>query len=290
MDPVTDRRKSVTEILSANRKFAGSTARALEDLLAPVLHADKPMPDLVYLQQLFADALDRGWRRLWQADETCHGAQAYHHAMITARDDEARELYREVVDLRIILRGRFSSAPSKNFIGLRGDTSRDPVVLLRQADRAVARLRDRARATPPPKVAPSATSHMRAPGATIASRRCWATPLAEAADVLRGTIDRVAAFAKQLEAARLERKRALESFNDTFVLIAGLFEALYLVTGRPDRAKWVRPSKHRPGWLHKEDKERGRRQSGTRPASARLLSFKTLRRVWRRFPARRQSG
>ncbi|MCP4492136.1 MAG: hypothetical protein GY820_33235, partial [Gammaproteobacteria bacterium] len=91
-------------------------------------------------------------------------------------------------------------------------------------------------------------------------------------------------------AARLERKRALESFNDTFVLIAGLFEALYLVTGRPDRAKWVRPSKQHPGWLHKEDKKRGRRQSGTRPASARLLSFKTLRRVWRRFPARRQSG
>ncbi len=236
MDPVTDRQKSVTDVLATHRRFARASARALEDLVAPVLDPGKPAPDFVYLQQLLADSLDLRWRHLSEADDACCDAQAERRALITVRDGEVALLYREVVDLRTILRGRFGAAPSKNFIGLRGDTSRDPLVILRQAERAIARLRDAGR-TPPPSKLPS----------SLTTRRRWALPVAEAAGVLRATVARVTTAVKVADAALLERRRALAGFNDAFVLIAGLFEAVYRLVGRPDLAQEVRPSRRHPG-------------------------------------------
>lgn len=279
MDPVTDRHKSVAELLSANRQFARSTASDLEDLLTPELEDGRPLPDLVYLQQLLAAALERRWHRLSAADETFDDARSQRHTLIDERDGDVALLYREVVDLRTVLRGRFGAKPSKRFIGLRGDTSRDPVVIQRQADRAVARLRNLDRPLPASKVRPSGADRIR-----------WANPVAAAADALRATVGRVVDAVKQLDAARLERKRALASFNDAFVGIAGTFEAIYRLTGRDDRAEVVRPSRQHPGRLHREDKKRGRGGSGSRKAPARLLSFKSLRRAWRQLPARRRSG
>ncbi len=250
MDPVTDRQQSVAEVLSTHRRFSRSTARALENLVAPVLEPGKPVPDFVYLQQLLADRLDLHWRRLSEADDASSDAQTERRALIEARDGEVALLYREVVDLRTILRGRFGVAPSKNFIGLRGDTSRDPRVLLRQADRAVARLRD-AGHTPPPSKLPC----------SLADRQRWAAPVADAARSLRTTVDRVATASKIIDATRLDRRRALASFNDAFVLIAGLFEAAYRLIGRPDLAEGVRPSRRHPGKTYLQEKR------GSRPAS-----------------------
>ena len=236
MDPVIDRQRSVADVLSTHRRFARSTARALDRLVAPVLEPGRPAPDFVHLQQLLADSLDLRWHHLSDADEACCDAQAEHRAVIDARGGELALLYREVVDLRTLARGRFGAAPSQSFLGLRGDTSRDPRVLLRQAERAVARLRDADR-TPPPSKLP----------ASPALRRRWAAPVADAARALRATVDRVTTAAKVVDAARLERRRALADFNDAFVLIAGLFEAIYRLVGRPDLAAGVRPSRRHPG-------------------------------------------
>ncbi len=287
MDPITDRQKSVADVLATHRRFARSNARALEDLVAPVLQAGKPMPDFVYLQQLLADSLDLRWRRLSEADEACHDAQAERHALIVVRDGEVALLYREVVDLRTIVRGRFGAAPSKNFIGLRGDTSRDPVLIQRQADRAVARLSDAGRNPPPSKLPPS--FHSRASGATLAARRRWALPVAEAAGALRATVARVTTAAKVADAAGLERRRALAGFNDAFVLIAGLFEAIYRVIARPDLAEGVRPSKQYPGLTYKRGKRRPGRRA--RPATPRapILRFPRLEPVLRFFGSRQKS-
>ncbi len=236
MDPVTDRHESVQEILSANRRFARSTARSLEELVTPFLEDGKPMPDFVHVQQLLAAALESRWHCLSQADEGYDDADAHRHALIGERDDEVGLLYRELADLRTILRGRFGAEPSRRLIGLRGDTSRDPVVILRQADRAVRRLRDLARPLPPSKARPASADRWR-----------WAAPVADAAGTLRAIVGRAVAAVKELDAARRLRKHALEDFNCVFVWIAGLFEALYRATGRDDRAAVVRPSRRHPG-------------------------------------------
>ncbi len=278
MDPVTDRQKSVADVLSTHRRFARSTARALDDLVAPVLRPAKPAPDFVYLQRLLADSLELRWRRLAEADEASDDARARRHVQIVARDGEVALLYRELVDLRTVVRGRFGAAPSKSFIGLRGATSRDPRVLLRQAERAVARLRDARRTPPPSKLPPSP-----------AVRRRWAAPVAEVARALRATVDRVTTGVKVADAARLERRRSLESFNDAFVLIAGLFEAVYRLVGRPDLAEVVRPSKQYPGLTYKQGKNRPGRPARTATPRASILRFPRLEPVLRFLGSRRKS-
>lgn len=274
MDPVADRHKSVSEVLCSVRRFERSTARLLGELLAPELEDGRPLPDFVYLQRLLAAALDRCWRRLLDADEACHDARAHRRGLIDERDEGVRELYREVVDLRILLRGRFGAEPSKRFIGVRGATSRDPVVLLRQGDRAVARLRALDRPLPPSRFRLSA-----------ALRARWARPLAAAAAVLRALVDRVVTAAKRVDAARLHRRRALEDFNGAFVLIAGWFEATYRLTGRDDRADGVRPSRQYPGLTFEQGKARRRRVK----SKAAVVRFPRLEPVLRLFGSREKS-
>ncbi len=278
MDPVTDRQQSVAEVLSTHHRFARSTAHALADLVAPVLEPGKPAPDFLYLQQLLADSLGLRWRCLSEAEEACHDAQVERRALITERDSEVALLYREVVDLRTILRGRFGSVPSKNFIGLRGDTSRDPLVILRQADRAVTRLRDAGRTPPPSKLPPSP-----------AIRRRWATPVAEATDALRATVARVTTAAKIIDATRLERRRALAGFNDAFVLIAGLFEAIYRLVGRPDLAEGVRPSRRHPGKTYLQVKRAAKPVSGKKPQARSGVAVRLLAPIRRIFDHRRSA-
>ncbi|MCP3958421.1 MAG: hypothetical protein GY719_11260 [bacterium] len=278
MDPVTDRKKSVDEVLSANRRFARSTARALAKLLTPELEDGRPLPDLLYLQQLAARALERRWHRLHDADEARHDALADRHAVIVTRDEQVGLLYRELVDLRSILRGRFGAARSKNFIGLRGHTSRDPTAILTQADRAVTRLRDPERPLPSSKIP-----------VTNAARARWAVPVAEAADALRATARHVVAAIKNADLARRERKLALAEFNRVFVLIAGWFEGLYRLAGREDRAELVRPSRRHPGKTYLEVKKAERAAAGPGSKASPGVATRLIAPIRRIFDQRRSA-
>ncbi len=276
METLIERQEAAGEVLSTHRRFGRSTARALEELVAPVLDDGKPMPDFVYLQQLLAAALEKRWRRLSRTDEACHDARAQRHALIGERDDEASELYSEVVDLRTVLRGRFGAEPARRLIGLRGDTSRDPVALKRQADRAVRRLRDTGRPLPASRGRVSKAERFR-----------WAAPVARAAEALRATVGRVNDAVKRLKAARLERRRALESFNLGFGHIAGLFEALYRTVGRVDLAEAVRPSRRHPGRLHLQVKKAGKPARDPEPKPRASVASRLIAPVRQIFDRRR---
>lgn len=141
MKAVRDREVSVTSLLSRSRRWGPSTAARLEELLRSELAEGETLPDLEILQELFRRALARRWRRLATAEETHHKARERRREALADLDDAVRGLYRRMVDLRRILKGVFGVAASRRLLSLRGDTSRDPVVLLRQAARAAARLR-----------------------------------------------------------------------------------------------------------------------------------------------------
>ncbi len=181
------------------------------------------------------------------------------------RDASLRKVYRELGDLRNLLKGWLGREPSRVFLGLRSDSSRDPVVLLRQADRAVARLRDRAKKP-------------RGVGLCEAERQRWAAPLAEKAETLRRRDHRVRTSAKTLDAARMDRRRALADFNQIFTGVAEWFERTYRLINRDDLADVVQPSKQYPGRTAAEMKER--LHAGA-DVAGRLLSFDPLRGVAR---------
>ncbi len=281
MDPLIDRHKSLTEVVSTGRRFARSTARALKKLVTPVQEEGRPLPDFAYAKRLLAAALERRWDRLAADDEALNDAEMHRHALIDQRDGEVQVLRREVVDLRLVLRGRFGAEPAKNFSGLRGETSYDPVVLQRQADRAVTRLRDLSRPLPAARLRTSGAMRLR-----------WAAPVADGAEALRATVTRVIGSFKRVDFVRLERQRALADFNDSFVTVAGWFEAVYRLVGRHDLADRVRPSKKYPGLTFLRGKKRLGRKAGRkkRRAEAEILSFPRLEPVLRFFGSRQKSS
>ncbi len=283
MSTLIDRQKSMLQIRAAHRRHARPTAGALAGLLTPLLEPGEHLPDLELLQDLFLRLLEHAWHRFSTADDALRETLDRYAELIAERDAAATRLYREVVDLRRMLRGMFGTEPAAVFIGLRGTTSQDPVVLLRQADRVTARLRDPERPTPPSPRQPLTTGR-------ATDRAHWSAPVAGAAGDLRPLIATVTRAAKDLDAARLERRCALDHFNQSFIAVADWLAANYNVIGRQDRAAAVRPSRKYPGQTTRDAERRPRKRAGAEPVdSAELLPFRRLQPILRLFGVRRQS-
>lgn len=234
MSAITDRHRSVCQLRSVHRRWASAVADAVAERLSSALAPGERLRDLELSADLAIRLLGRSWHDLSSADEAMTTATDRLATLVTTRDAALTRLYRELSDLRTRLRGRLGRNVSSGWLGLTGDTSRDPVVLLRQADRATHRLATGTSLLPEGVEPP-----------TSEQRRRWAKPVASAADDLRPVLDAADRAAHHLDAARLERQRALSAFNDTFVETATWLAATYRFAGRDDLAEAVRPS----GWL-----------------------------------------
>ncbi len=240
---VSDRETSTTRVVGTARRHARATARELGKLLAPELAEGEKMPDLVALQELMARALEGRLRRLVTADDVLTELERQDAVLRAKRDVAVDLLNGEVGDLRNLVAGRLGPEIARVFLPLKGETSREPLTLLRQADLAVGQLRDFTRS---PRTA----------GFSDAERERHAAPLAEKADVLRRRDHEARGSAKGLDGARRDRRQALEEFNDVFFRVAKWFEVTYRAIDRDDLADAVRPSKQYPGRTLAEIRER----------------------------------
>ncbi len=231
---VSDREKSTARVVGTARRFARSTARELRKLLAPELAEGETMPDLVALQELMASALERRIRRLVTSVDVLAELERQDALLRARRDVAVSLLHHQVGNVRNLVASRLERKIARIFLPLKGETSRDPLVLLRQADRTVERLRD-------------VTEHPQTAGFCHAERERHAAPLAEKAENLRRRDAQARRSAKGLDGARLDRRRALEEFNQVFIKIAGWFEHTYRAIDRDDLADAVRPSRQYPG-------------------------------------------
>lgn len=242
------RKKAAAVVSAASRRWAAPTAETLEERLRPELAEGETMPDLELVQRLLGRALDREWRRLESADEAQLAAAARRGRRKAGVAEALVALYRRVVDLRRLMTAVVGAVRARRLLGLAGKTSADPVVLLRQAGQAVARLRDAALVPAPAAYQPSARDRER-----------WAKPVEAAARVLESARASASIDAKELQAAVAARRRALADFNVAFVELAGWLEATYRAARRSERAGAVRPSRRRPGVLLEDDgRRRGR--------------------------------
>ncbi len=240
---VSDREKSTARVVGTARRFARSTARELRKLLAPELQEGEEMPDLVALQELMASALERHMRRLVTAHDVLSELERQDAELRARRNLAVSLLYHEVGGVRNLVAGRLAPEIARVFLPLEGETSREPLVLLRQADRTVELLRD-------------FTHRPQTAAFSDAERERHAAPLAEKANVLRRRDAQARRSAKSLDLARLDRRRALEEFNRVFIRIAGWLEHTYRAIDRDDLADAVRPSRQYPGRTVAEITER----------------------------------
>lgn len=257
MDAILERKKAAATVVAASRRWAAATADGLAELLRPVLREGEALPDLELLQELFGRVLELHWRRLETADHACGQAGDRHRLRLGERAAATGTLYRRVVDLRALLGGVYGARPARRLLGLAGKTADDPVALERQAEQAVARLRDAASALPSAAYTP-----------TGRNREAWARPVDQAAGVLASARASASLAGKDLDAAAAERRRALAGFNGVFVEVAGWLEATYRAAGRAERAQAVRPSRRRRGVLL-QDEDRRRRLAAAGKAKRR---------------------
>ena len=242
MKAILDRKRSATAVITASHTWAPATAESLAELLRPELAEGETLPDLELLQRLFGRALARRWRCLESSDQSHVKARERAGRHRGERASALAALYRRVVDLRRLLRGIFGAAPARRLLGLAGETSRDEVVLLRQAEQSTARLGDACRALPPACFTPAAGDRAR-----------WTAPVEAATETLRSAGARASRTIKEMEAAAADRRRALAAYNDVFARVAGWLECSYRAAGHDPYADLVRPSKRRPGRLLKDD-------------------------------------
>ncbi len=252
MKTITDRHRSIVHIRGVNHRCSRPVAKALGDLLTPKLRAGEHLPDLELVQDLVVRALDDGWGRLSSADELWIDARDHQAELIARRSTATATLYREMGRLRALLKGLFGADLASRWIGFSGETSRDPVVLLRQTDRTLARLRNKTPLLPWDTEPPS-----------TADRKRGLAAVASAVEILRPLVPQALEAVKLTDAARLGRKRALKDFNACFVEMAGWLAATYRMIGRDDLATEVLPSGWRKGQTHKVAKQRRPTETAT---------------------------
>lgn len=139
---VTDRQRVAKAIVAAARTHAQEVGERLREILAPALQEGQTLPDLADFQQVLARYLEMRTSAIIAADEAHLVEQDDDVDPRRRRDEAAAVLSRTLVEIREGLVGAFGRDTLRELVGLQGETASEPVVLLRQANRVLERLRE----------------------------------------------------------------------------------------------------------------------------------------------------
>ncbi len=229
-DAITDRQKSVAEILSVIRTQSEEAAAGLDAFFAPDVREGEERPDFAHLQEFVGRAFERLLGDLIEADNALFDARS-EASRLRARFQQAFAAYRfKVVRLRDGIRQFYPGAGNRSLV--KGDTPRAPEQVFVLAGHIVAWI-DR----------PDVEDHEYF--AVKNKRDQMARELSEGRQLLQ----RFTAATVAHRLARQRRKDCFKAFNEGFVHLAGLLENLYGLSGHPGWSRLVRPSRQQKGLL-----------------------------------------
>lgn len=149
---VTDRQKVAGAIMAAARTHAERVGEQLRETLSVVLEKGETFPDQTLFLRLLARYLEMRTGSIVTADETHLRELGDDRGPRRRRDEAAAALYSAVVGIREALNGAYGRERAKELLNIDGETSDEPVVLLRQANRTLEVLRQPPPDTPPLRV------------------------------------------------------------------------------------------------------------------------------------------
>jgi hypothetical protein len=149
------------------------------------------------------------------------------------RDEASGALHDRLVDTREQL-SAVCGADYTAKLGFSGSTPDDPVEVSRLGKTVVENLA-KVKA-PEPKI----------PGYKM-DPELWRKPLAELVEQAQGLVSRVAAEEREAEATLLEKRAAIEKYDEAFSSTANMVSTLLAIAGEKDLARRVRPSTRRAG-------------------------------------------
>ncbi len=229
-DPITDRRKSVAEVLSVIRTQSEEVAASLDLFFAPDVREGESPPAFAELQIFVGRALERLLGDLIEADDELFVARSEAGGLRDRFQHIFAGYRRKVVALRKGIRQFYPGAGARALSA--GDTPRAPEEVFALGGHIVTWI-DR----------PDLEDHTHF--AVKDKRDQMAEERIAGQELLRRFT--VATTAHQV--ARQRRKDSFKAFNQGFVHLAGMLENLYGLSGHPGWARLVRPSGQDKGLL-----------------------------------------
>ncbi|MEM7582464.1 MAG: hypothetical protein AAF560_03715 [Acidobacteriota bacterium] len=251
------RLKSCDSVIQSIQEHGQRVSGILSDRLSGLIEEGGEMPDLWALQQLFLKQLQASSTRLEQA-EKAHIAELGNDAKPRAeRDAATKELSEVVLDLRQMFEGLYRPENIESF-GFPDRVSREPALLLRQADHLIEQIADPERPLPEARRVDIELT----PESILRN-------LEPSTQTLREALDTVGREAKRAAPTLADRNRAQSDYDQAFLWTARTLEAMYSLAGETELAAVVRPSRRRPGRTAKhasEERETASNPEATEPS------------------------
>ncbi len=200
----------------------------------------------------FGRALKQRLSRLIAADEKHYKEKAVYSALLKKRDSLTRELTQLVVALRRIVLGEHVQ-PHMDQLGFEGETAREAVPLLRQADRIVKVFAtgEIGELLGPPNFEDS-TFEPKGRGNQVKKK----------AKQLHRVVAPVGDAKRRTEDAYLAKQGSTKEYDQLFTRAGRIFEDCCRVVGREELADRIRPSEKRPGRTQKAPPGNGEEGAG----------------------------
>lgn len=233
---VVARQKSCFFLLTALYRQGAAIAESLLGTVEPHLQDGDEKPEFFAPISGLGRRLKAVFMRLVADDERVYSANVRLNELRGERDDKARHLGNAVGRLRRTILNQFQ-APKLEALGLASRNPRDPVALLRLADRVGKTFRrdDLSQWLGEPFFVESF------------DLRAQASEVASAADELRRVLWRINGAQRDLDREVTTKAKTQEEYDVLFLHTARTFEAFCRLAGERELADRVRPSIRRPG-------------------------------------------
>jgi hypothetical protein len=230
---VIDRQALGTQVSAAIAAHAGEAEAALDRQVRSLL--GDGVTGIEALQGTLRRALERHLALLVEADEAHLAAVGDLAAPRRRRDAGAAELYSGLVEVRRLAEGLWADR-AEELLRLGGPVSQNPVTLLRQARRVLARLSDPATPRPEKRFDSAAVDETE-----------WVARLAPPADALDKALSQLRFATRQTESTLQAKNEALAAYDLQFGRLSRFLEALFDLSGLPSFASRLRPPITRRG-------------------------------------------
>lgn len=228
---VVDRQKSAAQVAAAGETHAGTIGTALPTALSPVLQAGETLPDFRFFVVLLMRYLLFKLNLMVTADETRDSELRHDAQPRAARDNVARQLYDQILQVRDTVTGIYGEAVARE-LGLVGETPVEPVALMRLANQVAEDL---------------GQMHLPAPrmlGATL-DIATIVQQLTATTSELDGHLVDLAREIRQAQTTLTNKNRAIAGYDTTYTAVIQILGGLLLLVGEPELAERIRPTRRR---------------------------------------------
>lgn len=226
---VTRRQKLANAVQASVETHLERVGSALEGVIAPLLRDGESAPDMGFFQDLLGRLIEAHRDRMVAAEQGHLAELAGDIGSRSERDAAALEVRLKMVALRRILDGLFGPERSHEILAVEGPTARDPVVLLRQGQDTVVRMRSEELELPPQRLGQ---------GAVLGP---MSDQIEASLERLRIAIEVIDREQRAAQGTLGVKSTALASFDVALGALVKILEGLYELAGERDLAAKVRP-------------------------------------------------